>query len=93
MSYGKKVDERAQFWAKAIKLKPGTAESEAYGGKHASKPQKPASNTSVMVENIELMNRLEGFDVVIVCTSTPQQVWWCGVVWCGVVWCGLVWCC
>jgi len=26
-----------------------------------------------MTENIELMNRLEGFDVVIVCTSTAQQ--------------------
>lgn len=34
-------------------------------------PTQPKGN--MMAENIELMNRLEGFDVVIVCTSTANQ--------------------
>jgi hypothetical protein len=58
---GKKCDTRAEYWSKAIKLKPGTAEHAEYGMER------------LMEENIELMNQIEGFDVVIVCTSTPNQ--------------------
>ena len=53
------ADPRAAKWSKAIKFKQNTPEFAAFGP---------------MYDNIELMNRIEGFDVVIVCTSTKQQV-------------------
>lgn len=69
------ADPRAQHWVKAIQLKPDTAEYKQFGSAAAYPAAPPAAVTrkDVMTENIEMMNRLEGFDVVIVCTSTVQQ--------------------
>ena len=70
------ADPRAQHWVKAIQLKPDTAEYKQFGSAAAYPAAPPAAvaRKDVMTENIEMMNRLEGFDVVIVCTSTVQQV-------------------
>jgi len=40
---------------------------------YPASPPAAVARKDVMTENIEMMNRLEGFDVVIVCTSTVQQ--------------------